>query len=320
MRLSLAHQTSFSRQATAEEIRPIDRSDRAIQIALQHSKHLGMGVPEARILKRDVPEEFEDRPVVPVSTRSMYDPSRVAEHIMRMLHRGDRFWRDGQDAFDGITHPMSDVYGCASEDQKVRLARILQSYGMNIKYEATKKEVKGKANRTGQLEEPDSDEVDSESEADPESGNLYTEDNENWYQYGKLYLSGTRTDLARQMIKDQFFPAVFWISDHGNLHDISPTIMRSVNMIQRHLKKGQVPSNPTVEEPIEIENPHATQDEADAAAIDVALDLITDIHDALDNVSDKGVRNEAKAKLGNLRNFLYERAEGLETKLTGGRN
>ena len=58
--------------------------------------------------------------------------------------------------------------------------------------------------------------VDDEPEV--EEGDITTEDHTRWYQYGKLYFTGGEKGLKRKMDKDQFWPNVFWVSDHGNAH------------------------------------------------------------------------------------------------------
>jgi predicted nucleic acid-binding Zn-ribbon protein len=60
-------------------------------------------------------------------------------------------------------------------------------------------------------------------DADPESDedSIQTEDDEHWYQYGKLYFTGDRSELKAKMDADSFWPNVFSVSDHGNAHLIS---------------------------------------------------------------------------------------------------
>jgi hypothetical protein len=56
-----------------------------------------------------------------------------------------------------------------------------------------------------------------------EEGDITTPDHKHWYQYGRLYVTGGDLALAEAMVKDSFFPSVWFISDHGNVipHDIS---------------------------------------------------------------------------------------------------
>jgi len=55
-------------------------------------------------------------------------------------------------------------------------------------------------------------------EAEPDEDSITTEDHQTWFQYGKVYHQGDANSLRRKMDKDQFWPDVFWISDHGNAH------------------------------------------------------------------------------------------------------
>lgn len=59
---------------------------------------------------------------------------------------------------------------------------------------------------------------DVEPEFDQDAGDISTEDNEHWYQYGKLYFTGTADGLRDKMNLDGYWPNVFSISDHGNAH------------------------------------------------------------------------------------------------------
>lgn len=57
----------------------------------------------------------------------------------------------------------------------------------------------------------------------PQEDDITTEDHETFYQYGKVYVEveeggDWRRVLADRMDEDQFWPNVFWISDHGNIH------------------------------------------------------------------------------------------------------
>lgn len=72
---------------------------------------------------------------------------------------------------------------------------------------------------------------------------ITTPDHEHWYQYGKLYVTGNDLALAEAMVRDQFFPSVWFISDHGNVipHDISKA-MRIAELKNRSQKKD---ANPT---------------------------------------------------------------------------
>jgi len=61
------------------------------------------------------------------------------------------------------------------------------------------------------------------SDVEPDEDSITTQDEQNWFQYGKLYVTGDRMALWRTMVSDNFFPDVFVISDHGNAHLISGT-------------------------------------------------------------------------------------------------
>jgi hypothetical protein len=50
-----------------------------------------------------------------------------------------------------------------------------------------------------------------------EEGDITTEDHHHWYQYGKLYVTGDVQDVINAMKKDNFYPNVWFISDHGNV-------------------------------------------------------------------------------------------------------
>ena len=80
------------------------------------------------------------------------------------------------------------------------------------------------------------DDVDPEAEPEePEEGDLVTEDNQHFYQDGKMVLdvgpdASTQTvwrELNRHMDKEKFYPNVWWISDHGNWHRMKSPIERS---------------------------------------------------------------------------------------------
>jgi len=83
------------------------------------------------------------------------------------------------------------------------------------------------------------DQADEDSEDDsitldeeflePEEGDIETDDHVHWYQYGKLVLT-TDEDLTTAemnaeirafMEREQYWPNVWWISDHGNAHPMS---------------------------------------------------------------------------------------------------
>jgi hypothetical protein len=56
---------------------------------------------------------------------------------------------------------------------------------------------------------------------DPDSGNIFTYDHCEFYQYGKVVLSLTPEDdhvaaLRAFMDRERFWPSVYLISDHGN--------------------------------------------------------------------------------------------------------
>jgi hypothetical protein len=58
---------------------------------------------------------------------------------------------------------------------------------------------------------------------EPEEGDLVTEDHIDFYQYGKHVLhipDGQDMDRAVREFMDeqQFWPDVWWVSDHGNPH------------------------------------------------------------------------------------------------------
>jgi hypothetical protein len=90
-------------------------------------------------------------------------------------------------------------------------------------------------------EEPEDEGTDEEDEdqendepSEPEEGDITTEDHLHFYQYGKLYLEVPATAinpvtkleyepsykrrLKAKMDQDQFWPNVWFISDHGNAH------------------------------------------------------------------------------------------------------
>jgi hypothetical protein len=71
-------------------------------------------------------------------------------------------------------------------------------------------------------DEDDEDQVKEDENVEPEfdgeAGDISTEDHENWYQHGKLYVKGNIQDVKLKMEQDKFYPNVFFISDHGNAH------------------------------------------------------------------------------------------------------
>lgn len=58
--------------------------------------------------------------------------------------------------------------------------------------------------------------------SEPGEDDITTSDHTHWYQYGKLYFTGDEKGLKRKMGKDKFWPNVWFISDHGNAHLITP--------------------------------------------------------------------------------------------------
>ena len=62
----------------------------------------------------------------------------------------------------------------------------------------------------------DSDDDDDDDDDEPDEDSITTKDDRKWYQYGKLYFTGSREDLFEKMDDDKFWPDVFTISDHGN--------------------------------------------------------------------------------------------------------
>jgi hypothetical protein len=53
-------------------------------------------------------------------------------------------------------------------------------------------------------------------------GYIYTHDHTKWHQHGGLYFTGSEEDMRRKMDRDKFWPNVFSISDHGNVHLMTP--------------------------------------------------------------------------------------------------
>ncbi len=53
---------------------------------------------------------------------------------------------------------------------------------------------------------------------EPEEDDIATKDHQTWYQHGKLYHKGDEASLKQKMAQDQFWPNVWFISDHGNAH------------------------------------------------------------------------------------------------------
>lgn len=70
------------------------------------------------------------------------------------------------------------------------------------------------------------DDTADDGDGEPAEDDITTEDHHKWYQNGKLYVTGDVKALKRQMKKDQFYPDVWFISDHGNAHliDLSETV------------------------------------------------------------------------------------------------
>jgi len=65
-------------------------------------------------------------------------------------------------------------------------------------------------------DDDDSDDDEEEGDDEPDEDSITTKDDRKWYQYGKLYFTGSREDLFEKMDDDKFWPDVFVISDHGN--------------------------------------------------------------------------------------------------------
>ncbi len=78
-------------------------------------------------------------------------------------------------------------------------------------------------------EEETADEDQDDETSEPEEGDITTEDHKRFYQYGKLWLeldqdlasNEMNASIRAQMDKDQFWPNVWFISDHGNAHPMS---------------------------------------------------------------------------------------------------
>lgn len=68
------------------------------------------------------------------------------------------------------------------------------------------------------LDEEDAVAHSADPEPDIDGGDIATEDHRRWYQYGRLYFEGDEDGLERLMVRDNFFPNVWSISDHGNAH------------------------------------------------------------------------------------------------------
>lgn len=66
---------------------------------------------------------------------------------------------------------------------------------------------------------------------EPSEGDYITEDHIHFYQYGKLVVtvpmedefspSDWRPYIKTHMEKEQFYPSIWWVSDHGNYHLLS---------------------------------------------------------------------------------------------------
>src|SRR5262249_6189743 len=76
----------------------------------------------------------------------------------------------------------------------------------------------------GFVSETDEPEPEPEPEEDgPQEDDLVTEDHRHVYQNGKLVLTVAEDEVFRDalheyMEREQFWPSVFFISDHGNAH------------------------------------------------------------------------------------------------------
>lgn len=78
-------------------------------------------------------------------------------------------------------------------------------------------------------EDQDEEEDQDDEPHEPEEGDITTEDHARFYQYGKLWLeidkdeasNEMRAAIRAKMDQDQFWPNVWFISDHGNAHPMS---------------------------------------------------------------------------------------------------
>ena len=52
-------------------------------------------------------------------------------------------------------------------------------------------------------------------EPDIDGGDITTEDHHHWFQYGRLYVTGSEWSLVDRMNTDHFWPNVWFIDDHG---------------------------------------------------------------------------------------------------------
>ena len=140
--------SAFKKTATSEEIRPRERRDRATAEQLAHNRTLGHGYQPSVVLQH----AFDDSPQNEAGeTRSIFDPIRIAEIIIRRLYAKE--YQNVQEAFNGITNPKCEAFGrWASKEQKVRLANILASYGYIVDYDP-EKDGKKKKNGNGTKKE-----------------------------------------------------------------------------------------------------------------------------------------------------------------------
>jgi hypothetical protein len=77
--------------------------------------------------------------------------------------------------------------------------------------------------------EPEDEEEDELTE--PQDDDILTEDHRHFYQYHKLILTVPLDDdgevedwkphMREYLEKEQFYPNIWWVSDHGNTHLIS---------------------------------------------------------------------------------------------------
>ncbi len=88
----------------------------------------------------------------------------------------------------------------------------------------SKHEIEALEDYADENDETAKEEEETESDdSEPDEDSITTEDHIHFYQYGKLVFTldedeDTNVGIKRELDRMQFWPNVFWLSDHGNAH------------------------------------------------------------------------------------------------------
>lgn len=155
---------------------------------------------------------------------------RLAE--MRQSESKKRGYNSGSDAKDLYNFDQYELLGGADnrnfEKKKDSIAKMAVNVSDTMFKSAQMEGAGTQGLSSFDVQMHPEDDVQGMEEAEmepnqPDEDDVVTEDHENWFQSGKLYFTGDEKGLAAKMEQDQFWPNVWFISDHGNAHLITLT-------------------------------------------------------------------------------------------------